>query len=293
MTATAMRPIARRFPGAMTMEGAGVRLRRMFGNGQVPLFDPFLLLDNFGSSDPADYLAGFPWHPHRGIETVTYMLHGQVAHEDSLGNAGTIDAGDLQWMTAGSGIIHQEMPQRSEGELTGFQLWVNLPARQKMVEPAYRGLGSAEIPTVTTEEGTRVKVVAGSFQGVEGPTRGISVDPTYLDVQLPARTSFEFDTAPGYTAFAQTFAGTTQFGGDGGSRPAGSPETVLFGPGNQVRARAGDGPSRFLLVTGRPLGEPVAWYGPIVMNRPEELAQAAVELRRGDFIRHRHPRVEE
>src|SRR5487761_539298 len=153
MGISTIRTIARRFPGTETLEGAGVRLRRMFGNGQVPLFDPFLLLDNFGSSNPADYLAGFPWHPHRGIETVTYMLQGRVAHEDSLGNAGTIDAGDLQWMTAGSGIIHQEMPQRSEGRLTGFQLWVNLPAKQKMVEPAYRGLAASEIPVVTTEEG--------------------------------------------------------------------------------------------------------------------------------------------
>jgi redox-sensitive bicupin YhaK (pirin superfamily) len=289
---SSLREVTRRFAGTETLEGAGVRLRRMFGNGQVPLFDPFLLLDNFGSSNPEDYLAGFPWHPHRGIETVTYMLNGRVAHEDSLGNSGTIDAGDLQWMTAGSGIIHQEMPQRSDGRLTGFQLWVNLPSRQKMVEPAYRGLGAAEIPTVVTEDGTRVKVVAGTFQGVEGPARGISVDPTYLDVQLPANSSFELDTPAGYTAFAQTFEGTTRFGEERAT-PARPQETLLFGPGDRVRARSVDGPSRFLLVSGRPLGEPVAWYGPIVMNRPEELAEAALELRRGTFIRHRNPRVEE
>lgn len=292
MGISTIRTIARRFPGTETLEGAGVRLRRMFGNGQVPLFDPFLLLDNFGSSNPADYLAGFPWHPHRGIETVTYMLQGRVAHEDSLGNAGTIDAGDLQWMTAGSGIIHQEMPQRSEGRLTGFQLWVNLPAKQKMVEPAYRGLAASEIPVVTTEEGTRVRVVAGTFQGVEGPARGIPVDPTYLDVQLPTDTTFELPTPSGHTAFAQTFEGTTRFGEDM-TPPSGRPETLLFSHGDHIRARSVGGPSRFLLVSGRPLGEPVAWYGPIVMNRPEELAQAAVELRRGEFIRHRDPRVEE
>lgn len=292
MTNSPIRPVVRKFSGTSTLEGAGVRLRRMFGNGQVPLFDPFLLLDNFGSNNPADYLAGFPWHPHRGIETVTYMLDGRVAHEDSLGNAGTIDAGDLQWMTAGSGIIHQEMPQRSEGRLTGFQLWVNLPARQKMVQPAYRGLAASEIPTVTTEGGARVKVVAGSFQGVEGPARGISVDPTYLDIRLPTNGSIEVETPSAYTAFAQTFEGTTQFG-EPATAPAPASETLLFGPGSRVRAEAVDGPSRFLLVSGRPLGEPVAWYGPIVMNRPEELAQAALELRRGDFIRHREPVVEE
>ncbi len=292
MTNSSVRDVARRFTGTEALEGAGVRLRRMFGNGQVPLFDPFLLLDNFGSSNPADYLAGFPWHPHRGIETVTYMLKGRVAHEDSLGNAGTIDAGDLQWMTAGSGIIHQEMPQRSDDRLTGFQLWVNLPARQKMVEPAYRGMGAAEIPTVVTEDGTRVKVVAGTFQGVEGPARGISVDPTYLDVHLPANGFFELETPVGYTTFAQTFEGTTRFGEDR-STPARTQETLLFGPGGRVRAQSLGGPSRFLLVSGRPLGEPVAWYGPIVMNRPEELAEAALELRRGTFIRHREPRVEE
>lgn len=292
MTPSTLRPVARRFPGTSTLEGAGVRLRRMFGNSQVPLFDPFLLLDNFGSNNPADYLAGFPWHPHRGIETVTYMLHGRVAHEDSLGNAGTIQAGDLQWMTAGSGIIHQEMPQRSEGTLTGFQLWVNLPARQKMTEPAYRGMGADEIPTVLNEDGTRVKVVAGTYRGVEGPTRGISVDPTYLDVQLPRGGSFDIETPEGYTAFAQTFEGSARFG-DAGTRPSGSSETLLFGPGRRIHAESVDGPSRFLFVSGRPIGEPVAWYGPIVMNRPEELAQAALELRRGDFIHHRAPTVEE
>ena len=286
-----LRTVARRFPGASTLEGAGVRLRRMFGNPQVPLFDPFLLLDHFGSANPADYLAGFPWHPHRGIETVTYMLEGRVKHEDSLGNAGTIDAGDLQWMTAGSGIIHQEMPERSDGELRGFQLWVNLPAREKMSEPAYRGLGSDDVPTVVTEEGSRVRVVAGRFQGVDGPAQGISVDPTYLDVSLPRDATLELDTPPGYTAFAQTIQGSTQFGPKGdGALP--SPGTVLLGPGRTVRARSIEGPSRFLLVTGRPLGEPVAWYGPIVMNRPEEIAQAASELKRGEFIRHRSPVVE-
>ena len=288
MEAASLRPIARRFAGRPTLEGAGVRLRRMFGNGQVPLFDPFLLLDNFGSSDPADYLAGFPWHPHRGIETVTYMLHGRVAHEDSLGNAGTIEAGDLQWMTAGSGIIHQEMPQRSDGELTGFQLWVNLPAREKMSQPAYRGLRAGELPTAVTEEGARVRLVAGKFQGLEGPARGLSVDPNYFDVGLPADRTFETETPPGHTAFVQMLEGSAELG-EGGSPPARAQETVLLGAGERVRVRSVEGPSRFLFISGRPLGEPVAWYGPIVMNHPEELAQAAAELRRGEFIRHREP----
>ena len=286
------RAITHRFPGVETMEGAGVRLRRMFGNGQVPLFDPYLLLDNFGSSNPADYLAGFPWHPHRGIETVTYMLAGKVAHGDTLGNSGTIGPGDVQWMTAGSGIIHQEMPQRTEGRLAGFQLWVNLPAAAKMTTPAYRGLTGEEIPSVPLDHGGRVKIVAGRYASVEGPVRGLSVDPTYLDVELPAGETFELPTAPAHTAFAQTVAGAGRF--DASDQPPTRPgETVLYGPGARVAIRAGDAPLRFLLVTGRPLGEPVAWYGPIVMNRPDELESAFRELRHGSFIRDRRPIVEE
>ena len=286
------RPIARRFPGLETLEGAGVRLRRSFGNAEVPLFDPFLLLDRFGSSDPADYLAGFPWHPHRGIETVTYMLDGRVEHGDSLGNSGTIESGDIQWMSSGSGIIHQEMPKRTEGPLRGFQLWVNLPAKQKMSTPAYRGLRGPEFPVTTTDEGARVRVVAGEFGSVHGPVEGIAVAPTYLDVTVPPNGRFDHPIPPKHNAFAHVVDGRVHLGPpEGDDSLAG--ETVLFGPGDRVAARAGPDGARFLLVAGRPLGEPVAWYGPIVMNHREELAEAVRELRAGTFVREQRPIVEE
>jgi quercetin 2,3-dioxygenase len=294
------RTVTRRFEGSETLEGAGVRLRRMFSGNEVPLLDPFLLLDNFGSNNPADYLAGFPWHPHRGIETVTYMLNGQVAHEDSLGNGGRIDSGDVQWMSAGSGILHQEMPQRTEGRLAGFQLWVNLPHRLKMEAPAYRGLRSNGIPVVRTDAGGSVKVVAGSFEGVEGPVREIPVDPTYLDVTVPPENAFELPVKRGHTVFAQAVEGSGRF--DPGGAPttgstseardsgrglawAKSGETVLFGEGDRVQIQAGPEPLRFLLVAGKPLHEPVAWYGPIVMNTQAEILEAARDLQRGTFIR--------
>jgi quercetin 2,3-dioxygenase len=287
-----VRSIERRFPGVATLEGAGVRLRRSFSNPEVPLFDPFLLLDRFGSTDPADYVAGFPWHPHRGIETVTYLLNGTVAHGDTLGNEGVIGPGDVQWMNSGSGIIHQEMPQRTEGMLSGFQLWVNLPAREKMSVPAYRGLTAKEFPSVTDEGGTQVTVVAGTHGGSEGPVRGIPVDPTYLDVTVPPGGTFELPTHPVYTAFAHAIEGAGTFGGhDGAPVPAG--ETVLFGPGERVTSRASTPGFRFLLVSGRPLHEPVAWYGPIVMNTQDQLRTAMRELDSGRFIHHRRPIVEE
>jgi quercetin 2,3-dioxygenase len=287
-----VRSIVHRYPGVPTLEGAGVRLRRSFSNNEVPLFDPFLLLDRFGSSNPADYLAGFPWHPHRGIETVTYVLDGRVAHGDTLGNSGVIGSGDVQWMNSGSGIIHQEMPQRTEGMMSGFQLWVNLPAEEKMSVPAYRGLGASEIPEVATDAGDRVKVVAGTFGSVEGPVRGIPVDPTYLDVRVPPGGTFEHATHPGYTVFAHAIEGSGTFDGtDAVPVPAG--ETALFGPGGPVRAHAGDAGLRFLLVSGRPLHEPVAWYGPIVMNRRDQLLEAMRELENGEFVKHRRPVVEE
>ncbi len=279
-----VRSISHAFRGQETLEGAGVKLHRLFGNSHVPIFDPFLLLDNFSSANPADYVAGFPWHPHRGIETVTYMLEGRVEHGDSLGNEGVIDSGDVQWMSAGSGIIHQEMPQRQDGLLSGFQLWVNLPARLKMETPAYRGLRAPELPTVTTPEGHRVKVVAGTFGGANGPVEGIPVDPTYLDVSLSPSAEFSLPTHRDYTAFAYTVDGSTRFSPTD-EREIGPDHAVLFGPGDSVRIRAGPTGSRFLFISGRPLHEPVAWYGPIVMNRPEELSQALVELRRGDFIK--------
>ena len=287
-----LRSIEHRFPGVPTLEGAGVRLRRSFSNNEVPLFDPFLLLDRFGSSNPEDYLAGFPWHPHRGIETVTYVLDGRVEHGDTLGNSGVIASGDVQWMNSGSGIIHQEMPQRTEGEMSGFQLWVNLPAREKMSVPAYRGLTAGEIPEVTTDAGDRVKVVAGTFGRVEGPVRGIPVDPTYLDVRVPPNGEFEFPTHPGYTVFSHTVEGAGTFSGSD-PRPVAPGETALFGAGGAVHARAGDAGLRFLLVSGRPLHEPVAWYGPIVMNTQDELQSAVRELRNGQFIKNRRPILEE
>jgi quercetin 2,3-dioxygenase len=288
----APRSIAHRFPGIPTLEGAGVRLRRSFSNNEVPLFDPFLLLDRFGSSNPEDYLAGFPWHPHRGIETVTYVLDGEVEHGDTLGNAGVIGPGDVQWMNSGSGIIHQEMPQRAEGSLSGFQLWVNLPAKEKMSVPAYRGLTRADFPEVTTDTGSRVKVVAGVYGGSEGPVKGIPVDPTYLDVTVPGGTSFELAPHPGYTAFAHAISGHVRFDGTD-ANPVSPGETALFGTGGPIRASAVDGDARFLLVSGRPLHEPVAWYGPIVMNTQAQLLDAVRELRNGSFIQHTKPVVEE
>ncbi|HTW77377.1 MAG TPA: pirin family protein [Thermoplasmata archaeon] len=287
-----LRSIQHRFPGRPTLEGAGVRLRRSFSNHEVPLFDPFLLLDRFGSSDPADYRAGFPWHPHRGIETVTYVLDGRVEHGDTLGNSGVIASGDVQWMNSGSGIIHQEMPQAVEGPMAGFQLWVNLPAREKMSVPAYRGLSAGEIPEVTTDAGDRVKVVAGTFDRVEGPVRGIPVDPTYLDVRVPPGGTFEFAPPSGHTVFAHAIDGAGSFAGDDAA-PVPAGETALFGPGGAVRARAGPDGYRFLLVAGRPLHEPVAWYGPIVMNTSAELTTALRELQHDQFVKHRRPIVEE
>jgi len=287
-----VRSIVHRFPGVPTLEGAGVRLRRSFSNSEIPLFDPFLLLDRFGSSNPADYLAGFPWHPHRGIETVTYMLNGQVEHGDTLGNSGVIGAGDVQWMNSASGIIHQEMPRATEGTMAGFQLWVNLPAKEKMGVPAYRGLTGSDIPEVTTEAGDRVKVVAGTFGRTEGPVRGISVDPTYLDVRVAPGGTFELPTHPGFTVFAHSVDGSGTFEGTD-ARPVDPGETVLFGPGESVRVRTSESGMRLLLVSGRPLHEPVAWYGPIVMNTRDQLLQAVRELNAGDFIKHRRPIVEE
>jgi quercetin 2,3-dioxygenase len=287
-----LRSVVRRFPGLPTREGAGVRLRRSFSNAEVPLFDPFLLLDRFGSANPEDYLAGFPWHPHRGIETITYVLDGRVEHGDTLGNSGVIGSGDVQWMNSGSGIVHQEMPKRYDGTFAGFQLWLNRPAREKMSTPAYRGLSHDEIPHVPTERGGEVKVVAGAFAGVEGPVRGISVAPEYLDVRLAPEERLELPVPAGRTAFAHGIDGHGAFAGDDPS-PLASGETALFGDGDVVRAQAGPAGMRFLLASGRPLHEPVAWYGPIVMNTRDELATALLELRRGDFVKERRPIVEE
>jgi hypothetical protein len=287
-----VRRIVRTLHGRETLEGAGVRLRRVFGQDSVRSLDPFLLLDHFGSADPKDYVAGFPWHPHRGIETVTYMLDGRVAHGDSLGNEGVISSGDVQWMNSGSGIIHQEMPERKDGMLQGFQLWVNIPAKHKMSVPAYRGLHAKEIPMARLEDGGTVRVVAGQHGNVQGPVADTSVDPTFLDVTLPSGSTFLHPTKLGYTTFAYALEGRAQFGPlqeefmEGG-------QGVVYSDGEQVSVSAGEGGTRFLLVSGKPLREPIAWYGPIVMNRQEELTQAVSELERGDFIKHKDPILEE
>jgi hypothetical protein len=272
-----------------TLEGAGVHLRRAFGHDQVPLLDPFLMLDDFRSSDPARYLPGFPWHPHRGIETITYMLDGEVDHGDSLGNHGVIGPGDVQWMTAGSGVIHQEMPRGDPaGRMGGFQLWANLPAGQKMMDPRYRDVRAADIPVASLPGGATARVVCGQAGGVTGPVRDIVIEPEYLDVTVPPGAHFTHPVAEGHTVFAYVVAGSGQFGQDPDAH-ASSETLVLFGPGDQVTARASDAGLRFLLISGKPLGEPVAWGGPIVMNTQDELQTALEEYRKGTFLKHRRP----
>jgi quercetin 2,3-dioxygenase len=286
------------------LEGAGVHLKRAFGFGQTRLFDPFLLLDDFRSDTPEHYLPGFPWHPHRGIETITYMLEGRAEHGDSLGNQGVIGPGDVQWMTAGNGIIHQEMPKGdASGRMGGFQLWANLPAAQKMMAPRYRDVKSAEIPEVSAKGGAKVKVICGEVEGVQGPVRDIRIDPEYLDVSLPAGAEFVHPTKPGHTVFAYVIAGEGRFCQDDNPfhyevegenyfdlqrRPfLGNGSLAVFADGEQVAVRTEEEPVRFLLCAGKPLGEPVAWYGPIVMNTQAELQTAFDELEKGTFIKHK------
>jgi redox-sensitive bicupin YhaK (pirin superfamily) len=269
-----------------TVEGAGVYLRRAFGYSEMPRFDPFLLLDYFGSDDPEDYLAGFPWHPHRGIETVTYMLHGSVEHGDSLGNSGVIGSGDIQWMTAGSGIIHQEMPQKTRGRMRGLQLWVNLPASHKMMDPRYQEITADMVPEVEVGDGVRVRIIAGEFDGRRGPVSEIVCDPRYLDISLPPLGSFEQSVKPGHRVFAFALDGEGSFGDDT-SEFVGEGNVVLFEDGEVIRSEASDTGFRFLLVSGKPIGEPVAWRGPIVMNNDAELQTAFEEYRRGTFIKNR------
>jgi redox-sensitive bicupin YhaK (pirin superfamily) len=265
-----------------TMEGAGVRLHRVFGNEQVPRLDPFLLLDDFGSDNPADYLKGFPWHPHRGIETVTYLDRGTVAHGDSIGNAGAIGPGDVQWMTAGSGIIHQEMPQAPVDRiLRGFQLWVNLPAAKKMCEPRYRGIEAAGIPAASLAAGVTAKVIAGEAGGVRGPVKDLVVDVSYLDVTAAPAAACVHPVAAAHRCLTYIVEGE---GGFAGTR-AGAGHLVLFEGTGGVAVEAGPRGCRYLLITGKPLGEPVAWYGPIVMNTEEELETAFREYRDGTFVK--------
>ena len=281
---TRTRSVALLLTGKPTVEGAGVRLNRIFGFPEVPRFDPFLLLDDFGSDNPDDYIAGFPWHPHRGIETVTYMLSGVVEHGDSLGNEGVVSAGDVQWMTAGSGIVHQEMPQRIDDHLRGFQLWTNLPAATKMMEPRYRDVPADTIPEVTPHDGLTIKVIAGEVVGVIGPVRDVVVEPEYLDITLEPGADLEHPTSPDHTVFAYTISGRGKVGPND-THELSRGQLALFTDGDSVLAKAGDVPFRFLLVSGRPLGEPVAWSGPIVMNTREELATAFREYQDGSFIK--------
>lgn len=297
-----IRPIKSIIQSQPTIEGAGVKLRRAFGFGNTAEFDPFLLLDDFRNDNPQDYRAGFPWHPHRGIETITYVLNGAVEHGDSLGNRGTLGAGDVQWMTAGSGILHQEMPQGDErGRMHGFQLWANLPASLKMTDPRYQDIVGRDIPEVVDDDGTRVRVICGSFWGKTGPVEGVAADPRYLDVWVPPRLSKTLPVESSRHAFAYVFEGSgsfrdasapravrTEWVGDASGTPelTGNRSLVLFDTGDEITVQAGDAGIRFLLVSGRPIAEPVAWRGPIVMNTEAELRRAYAELQDGSFIKH-------
>jgi redox-sensitive bicupin YhaK (pirin superfamily) len=286
--ATNERKIAHVFTTTRTIEGAGVNLNRAFPARHTPKLDPFLLLDHFKSSNPRDYERGFPWHPHRGMETITYVLEGDVEHGDSLGNEGVIAPGDVQWMTAGSGIIHQEMPRGDrKGALWGFQLWANLPAASKMMQPRYQEVKAATIPVVRAPGGAEVRLIAGTLEGVTGPVQDIVTRPEYLDVSLPAGKSFERAVEPGHTVFAFVVEGEGWFDA-GREKKHGTESVVVFGPGSRVVVKASDTkPVRFLLVSGQPIGEPVAWAGPIVMNTDEELKTAFDELQSGRFVKHR------
>jgi redox-sensitive bicupin YhaK (pirin superfamily) len=296
-----LRPIKRIIQAKPTLEGAGVHLRRAFGFGDTSEFDPFLLLDDFRNDIPEEYLAGFPWHPHRGIETITYVLAGSVEHGDSMGNRGSITSGDIQWMTAGSGIIHQEMPKGDEaGRMHGFQLWANLPSARKMTAPRYQEVKAGEIPEVTDDDGTRVRIVCGSFWGTKGPVEGIATDPIYLDISIPPGKKKTLPVATTRHAFAYVFAGGGKFCNASGplavptegvgwmdTAPPARAENrslVLFDSGDEVAVQTGDEGIRFLLVSGKPLEEPVAWYGPIVMNTQKELQKAFEDLERGTFL---------
>jgi len=281
VTMSRPRPVLSVTETKLTMEGAGVRLNRAFGRAHERL-DPFLLLDDFGSENPDDYLAGFPWHPHRGIETITYILEGEVRHGDSLGNSGTIRAGDVQWMTAGSGIVHEEMPLRST-RLRGFQLWANLPSTDKMMCPRYQDVTADSIPTAQLAEGVEAKVICGTIGEVEGPVQDIVTEPRYLDVSLSPHKEFSFPLDPAHNSFAYVIEGDGRFG----TKPAdvGIRQLVTFGEGDSVEVKANGAGLRFLLVSGKPIREPVAWGGPIVMNTQNELSHAFSEYRSGEFIK--------
>jgi redox-sensitive bicupin YhaK (pirin superfamily) len=298
-----LRPVKQILETTPTIEGAGVKLQRAFGFGKTAEFDPFLLLDDFRNENPADYIAGFPWHPHRGIETITYVLAGEVNHGDSLGNKGRMTAGDVQWMTAGSGILHQEMPKGdANGRMHGFQLWANLPAALKMTAPRYQDIPAASIPEVTEDDGTRARIICGEFWGQQGPVEGVAADPRYVDISVPPGKRKRIQVETARNAFAYVFAGSgsfrdasqphavlTESAVDPNAQPvydARNHSLVLFDRGDEIVVQAGPEGIRFLLVSGKPLEEPVAWYGPIVMNTQAELRQAMSELQNGTFIRH-------
>ena len=265
------------------MEGAGVRLIRSIATKELNYLDPFLLFDHFGSEDPEDYLAGFPMHPHRGIETVTYMMAGEVAHKDTLGNAGTIGAGDVQWMTSGRGIMHEEMPKPVDGVMYGFQLWVNLPARLKMSPPRYQDIFSDQIPEIQTDDGVKIRVIAGRLNSTEGPVTDIAADPIYLDISVPPDTVFTHAVQRGHTVFAYLFEGSAIF--DRAGKEMTHPRLLVFGDGDNITVETREALVRFLLVSGKPLNEPIARYGPFVMNTREEIEQTLRDLREGNFIR--------
>ena len=269
-----------------TMEGAGVHLRRAFGFQNPERYDPFLLFDDFRSDLAEEYIKGFPWHPHRGIETITYVLRGDVEHGDSLGNKGVISDGDIQWMTAGSGIIHQEMPQGDKnGSMHGFQLWLNLPAAEKMRPPRYRDVTAADIPTVQFEDGTTIRIICGEVRDIKGPVSGITTDPEYLDVTLPPATNFRHSCRGGYTYLAYVIDGSGKFAPDS-QKLCTNTDLIRFAEGDEIHVAGGDSGLRFLLLSGKPLGEPIAWRGPIVMNCEEQLQQAFEEYQNGTFLKH-------
>ncbi len=278
------RKVQRHTKSQPTTEGAGVYLHRALGFNEVPFFDPFLLLDDFRADDPDRYMAGFPWHPHRGIETITYVLEGEVEHSDSLGNQGVIGSGDVQWMTAGSGIIHQEMPQGDiEGRMYGFQLWANLPEADKMMAPRYREVKAAQIPEVVMADGTKIKIICGRLGETVGPIQDIVTAPEYLDVTIPAGGAFEHQIPRGHTVFAYVIGGSGRFGAT--ETPAQNRDLLLFDDGDRLTVSTDGDEVRFLLISGLPLAEPVAWRGPIVMNTREELETAFREYREGTFVK--------
>ncbi len=286
-----VRHVKRVLKGQPVLEGAGVKLKRAFQQQRVPELDPFLLLDDFHSNNPDDYVKGFPTHPHRGMETITYVLQGNVAHEDSMGNRGVISSGDIQWMTAGSGIIHQEMPQgEADGGMWGMQLWANLPAANKMMHPRYQEIKHDQVPVITLEGGVQVRVIAGTVDGVQGPVRDIVIDPEYLDVTIPANGHFTHPVHAGYTVFAYVLQGQGAFEpAESDGEPARNIDhetLVIYADGDQLDIHAGQEGVRFVLLAGKPIREPVAFYGPMVMNTTQELEQAFQELRDGTFLKH-------